>query len=163
MDSPSQSTVPTGWNITSVAPTVTFGFTKPGSTNEGGTYAFVANLLAPDPSMPDPSTGFIISQVLNTCPGQDYEIAMDYRFDDPASGNCSITLGYTFDDTFGMTTRASGDEDGNKPHTWITIRATFKAVSAKDTLAILVDCRGRVWNNYSIDNVVVEPIDETAS
>ncbi|KAL9103931.1 MAG: hypothetical protein Q9163_001079 [Psora crenata] len=163
MDDPSQDTVPTGWNITSVAPTVTFGFTKPGSINQGGTYAFVANLLAPDPSMPNPLTGFILSQDMNTCPHRNYSITMDYRFDDSASGNCSITLGYPFEDTFGMTTSASDDANGNTPHTWITMRANFQAVSSNDTLAILVNCVGNVWNNYSIDNVAVEPTDGVAS
>ncbi|KAL9128147.1 MAG: hypothetical protein Q9217_003121 [Psora testacea] len=163
MDNPSQQTVPIDWDITSVAPTVTFGFTKPGSVNQGGTYAFVANLLAPDLSIPNPSTGFILSQDMNICPGHNYSIGMDYRFDDPASGNCSITLAYHFQDTLNMTTSASGDAEGNKPHTWITMRVFFQAVSQHGTLAILVDCVGNVWNNYSIDNVVVELIDEPAS
>ena len=159
MDDPSAGTVPTAWSITSAAPTVTFGLTKPGSVNQGGTYAFVANLLAPESSKPSPSTGFVLSQELNTCPGQSYNIAMDYRFDDAAAGSCSITFGIPSDDESHKTTRASGDAKDNKPHIWITVRSTFKAESSHDKLIILVECVGHVSNKYSIDNVVVELVD----
>ena len=55
MDDPSTHTTPTGWSITDVTPTIGFGFTKPGSYNNGGTYAFLANLLSPDYSIAQPS------------------------------------------------------------------------------------------------------------
>ena len=160
MDDPSQSHSPTGWNITNVYPTVTFGFTKPGSTNNGGTYAFVADMLAPDPSLPDPYTGFMLSQELNTCPGQSYKVSMDYRFDDPADENCSISLGVGNGDdvnSMKMTTYPSGSQEGNRPNVWITKTINFKAGTPVDVLVIFVICDGHVWNNYSIDNVVVDP------
>ena len=159
MDDPSQGTDPSGWNITNVISPVTWGLTKPGSPNQGGTYAFDARLLTPYSHMSNGSTGLVLSQEMNTCPGKHYGIFMEYRFDDPASGNCSITLGFPFEDTLNMTTQYSGDEDGNRPHTWITMRASFQAVSSNEILGILVNCVGDVWNNYSIDNVVVDPID----
>ena len=160
MDDPSRSAVPTGWNISNVFPTVTFGFTKPGSTNNGGTYGFVSNMLAPDPSLPSPHTGFILSQELNTCPGQSYEVSIDYRFDDYAGGNCAIALGIAEGDdvkSMNMTTYPSGMQGDNRPNVWITKSTSFEAKTPADLLAILVACKGHVWNNYSIDKVLVKP------
>lgn len=158
MDDPSRKTTPTGWDITEVAPTVAFGLTKPGSSNKGQTYAFVANLLAND--LTQAANGFMLSQKLNTCPGKEYAVTFDYRFDNAADGKCSISLALG-DGTNPkkMKTRVftSGDQDGNRPHIWNTPATAFKATTKNDLLAFFLTCEGGKWNNYSIDNVVVEP------
>ena len=160
MDDPSFLTKPTGWNLTSIAPNVTFGFTKPGSAKNGGTYAFAANMLQPDPSVTSPHTAFILSQKLNTCPGTNYKVSVDYRFDDSADGKCSVglSIGNGKDtENIKIALGTTGDEDGNRPHEWITTSTSFKAKTLADLLAILVDCEGHVQNKWSIDNVIVEP------
>ncbi|KAG8528647.1 uncharacterized protein KY384_006334 [Bacidia gigantensis] len=158
-DDPSRTTTPTSWNITNIHPAVTFGFTKPGSTNNGGTYAFLANMLAPDPSVEDPMTGFILSQELNTCAGHNYTVILDFRYDDPADGNCTAVV------------LIDPQVDGKKypllpcpvakhePHKWNTVGLDWTSTTPNDLLSLVFQCHGHVWNNWSIDNVVVDMTD----
>ena len=151
---------PSGWNITDITSIVTFGFTKPGSSNNGGTYAFLANFPAPDSSAEDPSAKFVLSQQLNTCAGKTYTISLDYRFDNAAQESCFLMFSAFSDDkvpkdTAGLKLTTSGDNDQVKPHAWLSLSAEYVATSPSDLLAIAGSCEGHVWNNWSIDNVAV--------
>ena len=170
MDDPSMKQTPTGWTITDVKPAVGFSFTKPGSSNNGGTYAFLANLLTPDYSVVQPVMGFTLSTVMNTCPGTKYNASLEYRFDNSAERRCAISFGHgegnssqAFSSKVAesvVVTRVSDDVEGNRPHVWLPLRYSFTAKTQEDLLAVHVQCNGSAWNNYSVDNVEVVEVKE---
>ena len=143
--------------------TVTFGLTKPG--NGDSTYALLASLKANNPEQEEyTGSSFVLSQKLNTCAGQSYNITLDFRYDEAADGKCLFSYGIVgSDDT---ATDYDGDtydgswSDAAPPQTWYSRSSGFKASKPNEVLVIFVGCQGDVTNAYSIDNVVVTPVGE---
>ncbi len=145
---------PTSWNITKALGSTTYSNSKPGSTNDGGTYAFAVDLASNSTS--NGMSGVILSQTLNTCHGTNYSITMDFRYDDRADSNCFIALAYPYHEQYAKVSSWSGSK-GTEPATWITTGATFQASSISNDFAIFLSCKNGASNKYSIDNVRINP------
>jgi len=130
----------------------TYALTSPGSTNNGGNYAFTA-ILHPDPYSNGQSSE-TLSQTMKTCAGQNYSITADYKFDYTADNNCAITIEYPFKDTRGSVTTGSAISPAGQ---WYTTGGTFQAVSSADVFKAIFACSDGVSNNISLDNVKIEP------
>lgn len=92
------------WTVTTFLGSSTYALTKPGSTNNGGKYAFTA-ILYPGPY--SPTSGETLTQTLSTCAGKNYSITADYKFSTQANGECAIKVEYPFKDTRGSVTTGS--------------------------------------------------------
>ena len=159
VDDPATAITPSGWSLSNIEGTVTFGLTKPG--NGESTYAFVASLKPKFPEEEElTGSSFMLSQKLNTCAGQSYKITLDFRYDSAAEGACLFSNGIIGTDENALDydgeTYARAYSDGT-PLAWYNSETSFKAIRPNEVLVIFVGCKGNVTNTYSVDNVVVTP------
>ena len=105
-------------------------------------------------------TGFVLSQELNTCAGQTYEVRFDYRFDDPAGGQCFLSafVGPPGKQDSLYTQSSNPVDDAIRPGLWIPVQSRYTAMSTNDRLVFVVHCAGQVWNNYSFDNIELKRV-----
>lgn len=142
------------WIVDSFIGASTYSLTSPGSTNNGGQYAFTA-ILYPGPY----SNGFsgdTLKQTLKTCAGHNYSITVDYKFDTAASGNCAVSIRYPYKTTTGSVTTGSGVAGGTAGN-WYTTGSTFQAVSSADPFSIVFSCSNGANDRISVDNVKIAP------
>ena len=92
------------WAVGAVSPATTFNVAAPGSTNNGGRYAFNA-ILYPGPF--NTNSGEILSQTLSTCASKNYSITAEYKFAGKANGACSISIQYPYKTARGSVTTGS--------------------------------------------------------
>ncbi|KAG7009010.1 hypothetical protein G7Y79_00003g008780 [Physcia stellaris] len=146
----------TDWTVVGFLGSSTYQLTQPGSTKNGGKYAFTA-ILYPGPYSPE--SGDTLTQTLSTCTGKNYSITADYKFDTQANGACSISIQYPYKTTRGSVTTGSAISPAG---VWYTTGATFQAVSSSDRLDIVFSCGDRANNRISVDNVKVAPFNGNA-
>ena len=154
---PSAST-PNPWHTSSFVGFSTYYLTSPGSTLttssvSGGKYAFTVS-LAPRPH--SGSSGIILSQTLKTCPGQNYTISADFKFNDNAENECSITLIYPYGTEQGSVMTGSGTS-GITAGEWYQTVAFFQAVTRSDVLRVKFACEEGKRNLIGFDRVLVKP------
>lgn len=140
----------TTWGVTRFLGSSTYSLTSPGSTNNGGNYAFTA-ILRPGPYSGGIS-GETLSQTMNVCPGRNYSITVDYKFESAADNNCAVMVRYPYKDTKGSVTTPSGVA-GGEAGSWYTTAAFFQAVSRADLFEIVFSCSNGASNRISVDNV----------
>ena len=92
------------WTVDLFFGSSTYQLTQPGSTINGGKYAFTS-ILYPGPFAPE--SGERLKQDLTTCVGKNYSITADYKFDTQANGDCSVKIEYPYKDTRGSVTTGS--------------------------------------------------------
>lgn len=149
----------TAWTTTGEIGATTYGLTSPGSPNNGGTYAFTANLYPSRYS--NRASGLTLVQTMNTCAGRNYSITVDYRFSDTANNNCALSIRYPFKTTTGSVTTGSGTS-GIVAGSWYTTGSTFQAVSSADPFSIVFSCSNGANNRISVDNVNILPFNGNA-
>ena len=123
---------PTGWFPETDG--ATFGSTSPGSPN-GGNTALAIQLYQRAPGQGTTSS-FTLSQTMNSCPGQNYSITMDFKYDsrDPNSNKyCALTVKYPYKSSYGSVT-GSNNVPGEYPGVWSITGGSFQAVSASDKI-----------------------------
>ncbi|MCJ1247614.1 hypothetical protein MMC30_004829 [Trapelia coarctata] len=147
----------TSWTVVNFIGASTYTLESPGSTNNGGNYAFTA-ILYPGPYSSGLS-GDTLTQTMHVCAGKNYSITADYRFSSTASNNCAISLQYPYKTTTGSVTTGSGLSPAG---VWYTTGATFQAVSSADPLKIVFSCSGGANDRISVDNVKVTPFNGSA-
>lgn len=140
------------WFVSDYIGSATYALTSPGSTTNGGRYAFTASLY-PGPYS-DGRSGLTLSQTMKTCTGQNYSILAEYRFEYGADNNCAVTIEYPYKDIRGSVTTPSAV---SPPGQWSFTGSTFQAVSSADPFKILFRCSSGVSNKISVDNVKIEP------
>ena len=119
---------------------VSGGSTKPG----GGNYAYSANLQTPN----YPYAGTVsqsLSQTLNTCPGTNYTVSVDYQFGYVFSGKCTLNL------PLGL-----GTVDNYGPSGWQRVSRSFQAVSTTTDTTFTFTCG--TPGQWEVDNVNVTAI-----
>ncbi|KAL8766508.1 MAG: hypothetical protein Q9209_006724 [Squamulea sp. 1 TL-2023] len=154
---PSAST-PNPWKVDLFLGSSSYSLTSPGSPLtssgvSGGKYAFTASLN------PDPYYGYsgeTLSQTLKTCPGQNYSISADFKFNSTAENKCSLTLAYPFGTQQGSVTTGSGTL-GITAGVWYQTGALFQAVTKSDVLKVVFRCDGGLRNLVSVDRFLVKP------
>ncbi|KAL8735336.1 MAG: hypothetical protein Q9166_000881 [cf. Caloplaca sp. 2 TL-2023] len=148
---------PNPWKVNLFFGSSSYSLTSPGSTNAqggtGGRYAFTASLY-PDPY--SGTSGETLSQTLKTCPGQNYSITADFKFNSTAENKCSLTLAYPFQTQQGSVTTGSGTP-GISAGVWYQTGALFQAVTKSDVLKVIFRCEERARNFISVDKFVVKP------
>ena len=142
------------WTVVGFIGASTYSLTSPGSTNNGGQYAFTA-ILYPGPYS-NGASGDTLQQTMNTCAGHNYSILVDYKFDNAASGNCALSIRYPYKTTTGSVTTGSGIAGGTAGN-WYTTAATFQAVSSADPFSIVFSCANGANDRISVDNVKIAP------
>lgn len=68
-----------------------YSIVSPGSSIYGGNYAYAADLISPN----YPYAGTVsesLSQTLNTCPGTNYSVSVDYKVGSNSGGSCKVNL-----------------------------------------------------------------------
>lgn len=139
------------WTVYAFIGSSSYSLTKPGSPN-GGRYAFTASIY------PGPFTnglsGETLNQTLTTCPGRNYSITADYKFNATTNNDCSIRLEYPYKNTVGSVTTGSGIP-GVVAGSWATTGSTFQAVSNASTLSVVFACKNNARNLISVDNFKV--------
>ncbi|MCJ1228627.1 hypothetical protein MMC12_005288 [Toensbergia leucococca] len=142
------------WTVISFIGASTYALTSPGSTHNGGQYAFTA-ILYPGPYSGGAS-GDTLTQTMNTCAGHNYSIAVDYTFNATVSNDCAVSIQYPYKTTTGSVTTGSGI-GGETPGVWYTTGATFQAVSSADPFSIVFSCSNGANNRIGVDNVKILP------
>ena len=112
----------------------TFGSTSPGSPG-GGNTALAVQLYQRAADLGTTSS-FTLSQTLNLCPGKNYSVSVDYKFDSQirpdTSRYCTFAIQYPFPRApFGSVT-TSNQIPGVAPGVWQTTGSTFQSVSSAD-------------------------------
>ena len=138
------------WTVVGFVGSSTYSLTTPGSTNNGGRFAFTAS-LAPGARTGGQSAETLV-QTLNTCAGLNYSILMDYKFDQTASNLCSVRIEYPYKTTSGSVTVGSGL---GTPGVWYQTGSFFQAVSSSSLFRIVFGCNGSANDKISVDNVKV--------
>lgn len=142
------------WTVDAFIGSSTYELSSPGSTNNGGKYAFTA-ILFPGPYS-NGASGDTLKQTMNTCAGHNYSILVDYKFTTAASGNCALSIRYPYKTTTGGVTTGSGIAGGTAGN-WYTTAATFQAVSSADPFSIVFSCSNGANDRISVDNVKIAP------
>ena len=142
------------WTVNGFIGASTYSLTSPGSTNNGGKYAFTA-VLYPGPYS-NGASGETLTQTMQTCAGQNYSITADYKFNSTANNNCAISIRYPYKTTTGSVTTGSGIS-GEVAGVWYTTGSTFQAVSSADPFSIVFSCSNGANNRISVDNVKIVP------
>ena len=136
------------WVVTAVG-TTSYGVVAGGSTNSGGgNYAFSASLILPSQGV----SSVTLQQTMNTCPGTNYTVSVDFKFSKTALGDCSIKIAYPYKTTTGSVTTSSNLWT---PGVWERTWNAFQAVSNADVVTIVLACTSGQSNVYEVDNVNV--------
>ncbi|CAD6581526.1 MAG: hypothetical protein ASARMPRED_000637 [Alectoria sarmentosa] len=134
------------WVVTAVGIT-SYGVVAGGSTNSGGgNYAFSASLILPSQGV----SSVTLQQTMNTCPGTNYTVSVDFKFSKTALGDCSIKIAYPYKTTTGSVTTSS---NFYTPGVWERTWNAFQAVSNADVVTIVLACTSGQSNVYEVDNV----------
>ena len=139
------------WTVVGFIGSSTYNLTSPGSTMNGGNYAFNA-ILRPGP-FTNGASGETLTQTLCTQKGLNYSILADYRFDATVNNQCSVKVQYPFKDSVGSVTTGSGISPAGS---WYTTGGFFQAVAKKSRLDFIFSCSGGASNNIGLDNVKVK-------
>lgn len=142
------------WIVDDFIGASSYALTTPGSTKNGGKYAFTA-LLSPGPYS-NGASGATLRQTMKTCGGHNYSIAVDYKFHTAASGKCGLLINYPykmFNGNVGVGSGKAGGTAGN----WYTIGASFVAITSADPFSIVFSCSSSVNEHISVDNVKIAP------
>lgn len=142
----------TPWTVKDVIGASTYSLTSPGSTNNGGKYAFTAKLY-PSPSSAGAS-GLTLTQKMQTCAGQNYSILTDYKFESAANNDCSVSIQYPYKDIIGSVTTGSAISPAGE---WSFLVGFFQAVSSADPFYVVFKCSNGANNRISVDNVEIKP------
>lgn len=145
------------WSVTGFIGASTYALTSPGSTNNGGQYAFTA-ILYPGPYS-NGASGVTLSQTMHTCAGKNYSILADYKFDQSVNNYCSIAIKYPFKTTQGSVTTGSNIGPAG---VWQTTGSTFQAVSSADVFYVVFTCSNGANDKISVDNVKIVPFSGNA-
>ena len=119
-----------------------YSIVSPGSTKPGGgNYAYSANLNTPN----YPYAGTVsesLSQTLNTCPGTNYSVSVDYQFVYSQQGTCSLSL------PLGL-----GTVNGNGASGWQRVSTSFKAAGTTTVAGFTFSCASP--GQWKVDNLNV--------
>ncbi|KAL8816491.1 MAG: hypothetical protein Q9223_004503 [Gallowayella weberi] len=145
---------PNPWKVDLFFGSTTYSLTSPGSSlSGGGRYAFTASVY---PGPYTPTSGETLSQVLKTCPGQNYSIWYDFKFNATVENACSLRVEYPYKDTVGSVTWGSATP-GLVPGVWTRDVVLFQAVTKSDVLKVIFRCTNGAKNLISVDNFVAKP------
>ncbi|MCJ1478246.1 hypothetical protein MMC13_006923 [Lambiella insularis] len=138
------------WTVYNFVGASSYALSSPGSTNNGGKYAFYASCFAGPYSSGD--SGDTLNQTLTTCAGYNYSITADYKFNSTDSNDCSISVQYPYKTGTGSVTIGSGVGSAG---VWYSLGALFQAVSSASPLNIVFSCTNSARNYIYVDNVKV--------
>ena len=141
------------WTVINFIGASSYTLSSPGSTKNGGKYAFEATVF-PGPYSPD--SGDTLNQTLTTCASHNYSITADYKFNQTANNDCAISIQYPYKTGIGSVTTSSGLA-GESAGVWYTTGGLFQAVSSASTLNIVFSCSNGERNYIYVDNVKVVP------
>lgn len=149
-------TDPTGWSLYNFRGSLTYGPVTPGSPNGGGAKAWAVH-INPGGFSNDVS-GVTMETIMDVCPGQNYTVQVDYRFDNAANNGCTFTIKYPYKDdkNFGSVIIGSA-VPGYQTNTWDLEYGFFQGVKGKNLFIMDFVCKGGLVENISIDNVKVKP------
>ena len=117
-----------------------YSIVSPGSSIYGGNYAYEAYLQTPN----YPYAGTVsesLSQTLNTCPGTNYSVSVDYKFGGSQGGTCTLNL------PLGLATV------NNPGSGWQRVSGSFKASSTNTIAGFTFSCS--TPGTWYVDNVNV--------
>ena len=95
-----------------------------------------------------------LSQIMSVCPGNNYSIMFDYRFQYFANNDCSLTIKYPYKDKDHFGSVIIGSAVLRYPeNTWSEEIGIFQAIPGDNILSFVFTCKAAVANTISLDNV----------
>lgn len=94
--------------------------------------------------------------MLKTCPGQNYTIWYDFKFNATVENACSLRVEYPVRDIVGSVTWGSATP-GLVAGVWTRDVVFFQGVTKSDVLKVIFRCTNGARNLISVDNFVAKP------